>query len=280
MTEHIPESSGNTNCVTEVKVELDDTYINVISFGRGARPLVLIAGASLCDIENGEAVANACSVFLDDFRVHLLFRRKVMRRGFTTGQMGDDIIKALRHIGVARADFYGVSQGGMIAQTIAINYPDAVRSLVLCSTLSRSGEMMKNTANEWLRLAGARDVVGLNRYFAERVYSEAFRAANADAFKALENTGTDEDCARFEVQAEACRDFDVYDDVGRIKCPSLVIGAGRDMILGCEGSRETAALLGCRLVVYEDAAHAVYDECADLKELVKGFLLSAESAGA
>ena len=57
---------------------------------------------------------------------------------YTLGDMAADAVGLLDHLGIERAHIMGASMGGMIAQTLAINHPDRVRSLI--SVMSQPGE--------------------------------------------------------------------------------------------------------------------------------------------
>ena len=57
--------------------------------------------------------------------------------GYTISDMAQDAIGLLDHLGVERAHVTGVSMGGFIAQTVAIEYPHRVLSLV--SIMSSTG---------------------------------------------------------------------------------------------------------------------------------------------
>ena len=57
---------------------------------------------------------------------------------YTLSDMAADAIGLLDHLGIERAHVMGASMGGMIAQTVAIEHPERVRSLI--SVMSMPGE--------------------------------------------------------------------------------------------------------------------------------------------
>jgi pimeloyl-ACP methyl ester carboxylesterase len=52
-------------------------------------------------------------------------------RPFSFEQSAEDAVALLRHLHVAKADFFGYSNGGHMALEIALRHPEVVRSLVL-----------------------------------------------------------------------------------------------------------------------------------------------------
>lgn len=261
----------------EIKIPMDDTYLNVIRFGHGSKNMVMIAGVTLIGMEGqGEGVAAAFAQFADAFTVYLFERRKVLPEGFTVEDMAEDIYCALRQLGVESACVYGASQGGMIAQCLAVRYPRLVEKLVLCSTQCRATERMKAAVEQWLQLAAQKDVVAINRCFFEMVYSAAFLESVKDLLPALEKVGTEEDCARFAILAEACQRFDIADKMEKIACPVLVIGGEDDRVIGPEGSRDIVEHLHCDCIMYDAGSHAVYDENPAVKEEMFRFFQEAQ----
>ena len=65
---------------------------------------------------------------------------------YTLSDMAADGVALLDVVGVERAHVAGVSMGGMIAQTIAIEHPDRTRSLA--SIMSTTGELAYGRATE------------------------------------------------------------------------------------------------------------------------------------
>lgn len=56
------------------------------------------------------------------------------RRPFTMGEMVEDAVGLLDHLGIRKCHVAGLSMGGMIAQHLALNHPERVERLVLWST--------------------------------------------------------------------------------------------------------------------------------------------------
>ena len=67
----------------------------------------------------------------------------VGRPAYLLSDMAGDTVGLIDHLGIERAHVVGVSMGGMIAQTLAIEHPQRVLSL--CSMLSTTG-------SRWLRM--------------------------------------------------------------------------------------------------------------------------------
>ena len=63
-----------------------------------------------------------------------------MNKGYSTRDMAEDLAFGMQTLGITRAKVLGVSQGGMIAQYLAIDHPELVDRLVLAVTLSRPNE--------------------------------------------------------------------------------------------------------------------------------------------
>ncbi len=263
--------------VTETRYPLDNTYMSLIRFGNGPRNLVILSGVSLSGLEGqGEGVAKAYEQFAKDFTVYLFDRKKVLPSGYRVEDMAEDVYRILSMIGVSHADVYGVSQGGMMAQCLAIRHPDLVRKLVLCSTLCRASETMRLVVSQWLQYAEEEDVVGLNRCFFHQVYSPAFLDQVRDLLPSLEKVGTAEDCKRFMILAQACADFDVSDSVSSIQCPALVIGDTNDQVIGPDALHELSEKINGECYLYDQYSHAVYDEAPDIKTRIYEFLMREE----
>ncbi|MEE0434779.1 MAG: alpha/beta hydrolase [Peptococcaceae bacterium] len=260
----------------EIKLPIDDSYINVIHFGQGSEAVVIISGVSLTGLEGqGEAVAESYRLFAEKYSVYLFERKKVLKEGYTVEDMAEDIVQAMDVLHISASYIYGVSQGGMIAQVLAIKYPEKVKKLALCSTMSRPTATMKKVTENWLALAASQDVVALNRNFFQVVYSAAFLESVQALLPTLEKAGNAEDCVRFGILVNALLHFDVYQQLDQIKCPVLVIGDKNDQTIGIEGAYEIIDKLGCERDIYDQYSHAVYDEAPDIQEKLVTFFTGA-----
>ena len=258
-------------------VRCDDFEMRFFRFGNGSRAFVILPGLSVQSVMGAAAdIAAAYADFTGDYTVYVFDRRTELPERYSVYQMGLDTAAAMRALGLRDADIFGASQGGMMAQVIAIEAPDLVRRLVLGSTTSRFKPEDAPLFEEWIRLARAKDGPALYDAFGKAIYPEAVYAQYRDVLRAAGETVTDEDFQRFVILTEGIRGFDVTDKLDRIQCPTLVIGVYEDAVLESDATMEIAVKLdekpGFSLFLYTGYGHAAFDTAPDYRARMLRFL--------
>jgi 3-oxoadipate enol-lactonase len=70
-------------------------------------------------------------------------------------ELAGDAVRVLDELGIESAHVYGLSMGGMVAQEMAIRFPDRVRGLVLGGSTAGGPRAIRPTLREWKALLGA-----------------------------------------------------------------------------------------------------------------------------
>ena len=161
----------------------------------------------------------------------------------------------------------------MIAQYIAINAPEKVNKLVLAVTLSKSNEILEDTINNWIEKAKNSDYKGIMVDTAEKSYTGKYLEKNRKVYRLLGLFEKNVKYERFIIQAKSCLTHNAYSKLESIKCPTLIIGARKDKVLGIEGSEEMAKQIKLsEIFVYEEYSHGVYEQAKDFNSRVLEFL--------
>lgn len=259
----------------EIETAADGRFeMDYFRFGReDGRPVVMIPGLSLISVmKSAELVARQYELWAEDYQVFVMDRSRMLPEDCDVSKMAEDTARAMDLIGIRDAALFGVSQGGMIAQAMAARRPDLAGCLVLGSTASFISPDLEDVIDRWLNLAKAGDLKELIMTFAESVYTKEFVEKNRKAFQVMDRMVTEEDLARFQIMGRALAGFDMTDSLEDIRCPSLVISAEGDQVIGSEYSRQLAEALGGELYIYEGYSHAVFDEAPDYPERIYRFL--------
>ena len=246
-------------------------------FGHGEKTLVVLPGLSVQSVMGlAEAVAEAYQLLADSFTIYVFDRRKELPPAYSVHEMAQDTAKAFRVLGLDRMSVFGASQGGMIAMVLAIEHPDLVQKLVLCSTSARLEETQYQTVEKWVQLAKAGDARALYLAFGEALYPHDVFEQSRDFLVQAAETVTDQDLTRFIIMAEGVKGFDIVDDLEKIACPVFLAGSNDDQVLGADASGQIAERLSGRrdfaIHMYDGYGHAVYDTTPDFKERMLGFL--------
>ncbi|MFK8022347.1 MAG: alpha/beta fold hydrolase [Ilumatobacter sp.] len=180
---------------------------------------------------------------------------------YLLSDMAADGIGLLDHLGIARAHIAGVSMGGMIVQTMAIEHPDRIASLT--SIMSTTGDPRVGQAapeardallappptdrESYIEASTRYDVWASKRY----VDHNALRArAAADFDRCFYPEGSTRQLAAIYAsgdRTEALRGLDV---------PTLVIHGRDDTLIVPTGGEATAsAILGSKYLLLADMGH-------------------------
>lgn len=256
------------------EIAIGNTVMDYITFGEGEKTLVLIPGLSFKTVRKfAEAFSFMYRIFGKDYKVYVFDRKRQLSIGYTIKNMADDLAYAMKEIGIERADIIGISQGGMIAQYLALDHPQLVNKLVLCVTMSRLNDTVRRVVSDWVRMAVNDDYEGIAEDMMKIVYSDAYVERFGRYFPLISRFGKPKDMGQFAIRARACLTCNCYDRLGEISCPVFVIGAKKDLVLTGEASEEIAEKLGCEYYMYEDMGHSAYEEAPDFNRRILEFLL-------
>ena len=257
-------------------IQIDGADMEYIRFGAGKRILVMLPGLgdSLRTLKGTQfPMALMYRMFTKDFTVYAFSRKAHLPEGYTTRMMARDQAEAMNQLGIEKADVFGVSMGGMIAQHLAIDFPEKVNKLILAVTSSKPNPILKESIKEWVALAKAGDHTAFMESNLRRIYSEKYYRNNKWMLPLLGKVTKPKSYKRLFVQAEACLNHNAYEELHRIKAPVFVIGGEKDNALGGEPSREIVAKIpNARLLMYVQWGHGLYEEAKDFNRKVLDFL--------
>ena len=258
-------------------IKLDNTTVNYISFGTGNKNLIIIPGLG-DGLKTVKGLAVPFSImykmFAKDFKVYVFSRKNDLKDDYNTIDMANDIKNILDKIDVDKTYVVGVSQGGMIAQYLAINYPDLVEKLVLVVTLSKQNKIVTTRVNKWIKYANENNYRDLFIDTMENSYQEETLKKYRKMYPLLTKVGKPKNFNRFLIEAKACLTHNAYNKLSKIKCPTLIIGGKKDNIVGVNASYEIHdKIKNSELYIYEEYGHSLYEEAKDFNKRVYDFLL-------
>ncbi len=257
----------------EDKLKISDTEIDYITFGTGKKNLIMIQGLNTGGIRGaGLGLAFMYRIFAKEYKVYLFDRRPNIWAGITVRDFANDIALAMDELKIKNADIFGVSQGGMIAQYLAIDRPDLVHKMVLAVTLAKNNETVKNVIADWIKMTEEGNMKGLVTDMAIKMYSGKYMKRYKPFLPLLTILQKPKDVNRFIALAKSCLTCSAYEELDKIKCPVFVIGGKLDQVVGEEASKEIADKLKCEMYLYENLGHAAYEEAKDFNKRVSEFL--------
>jgi aminoacrylate hydrolase len=199
-----------------------------------------------------------------------------IQREFSVDQMALELVALLDHLQIDRAHIVGLSTGGAIGQTLAIEQPQRVKRLVMCSTWTHCDPWFRRlfeARRVMYRQCGAElhtmfhplwlfppDYV--NEHDAE-IDEERRRAVSA-APPVEVSVGRIDALLRFDRRA----------GLGRIEAPTLIIASNNDYITPSYFARALAQeIRGSQLEILDGGGHSISKTRPEVfNRLVRNFL--------
>ena len=259
-------------------IKIGHTEMEYITFGKGEKILVIIPGLpdGLKTVKGtAKTMALMYRRYAKEYRVYVFSRKNQLENGYTTRDMARDLKEAMDQLGITRAYVKGLSQGGMIAQYLAIDYPEVVEKLIIAVSMAKQNDTIQQVVQGWITMAEKGDYKSFIIDSMEKTYTEDYltRKKYRWMYPLITRIGKPKDFTRFIIQARACLSHNAYEELGKIQCPTLVIGGDRDKVVGINTSEEMAEEIpGSKLVIYPNLGHGAFTETKDFDRQALKFL--------
>ena len=204
---------------------------------------------------------------------------------YEIADMARDALALADHLELDAFHLLGVSMGGAIAQEMAVQAPERVRTFALAVTFAAGGAYARRLAEVW----SAR-VAQVSR---EQHVDELMLMNHSEGFydhpemvefirTAMLNNPHPQPPEAFARQLAACSRHETRDRLGSLTMPTQVIGGERDILVPVWKSREVASLIpGSKLTILPGAPHGLSVERAEeFNALVLDFIREAAATPA
>ncbi|MEU6665931.1 alpha/beta fold hydrolase [Streptomyces sp. NPDC046727] len=192
-------------------------------------------------------------------------------QGYATQQFADDVIAVLDGLGIERADVYGTSMGGRVAQWVAARHPGRVRRLVLGCTSPGGPHAVERDASVRRALAQP-DPEAARQALIDLMYSPGWRTTHPGPYQTLGDPDMPPHARRGHLLAS--NRHDAWDALPKVTAPTLILHGDQDrMAPPANLSLLADRIPDARTHLFPGARHAYFEECrAEASALVSAFL--------
>ena len=257
-------------------LSMNGKTMDYVTFGTGNQPLVIIPGlGDGLETVKGKAQLFSLSYRLlaKHYKIYVFSRINELRQGYTTRDMAADLAEAMETLNLDTAYIMGISQGGMIAQWLAVDFPERVQRLILAVTTAKPSQLARERIEHWQKLSQSGNFKHLMLDIAQHSYTQKSYQKWRFLYNIMGRLGRIKDEKRIVIQSQSCLEHNSLGVLKYIHCPTLILGALEDDVIGVKGSKELEkAISGCQLLILKHSGHALYEENKVFQEAICGFL--------
>ena len=208
-------------------------------------------------------------VIVPDLRGHGRSRR--LPPPYTVTQLASDLARLLDHLGIESAAVLGYSQGGAVAQQLALDHPTRCTRLVLACTYAFNMATLRERIEGHV-VPALLNVLGM-KAFARLVVSRGLKQVARERADWVAGLIAGHDRDRMVSAWRAAMAFDSRRRLAEIKCPTLVVAGSDDEAVPMHHAKMLQhGITGSRLVVIEGGDHAlIWARPGELVKAVEDF---------
>ena len=221
-----------------------DIKIAYVESGPKDAPAVLMGHCFCADHRFWDAHLPACDGFRSirfDTRGHGASGRSDGPYSLT--MLAQDVLGLMDHLGLEQAHYVGVSMGGMIGQTLAIEHQSRLLSLTLVNTTPGYTETQRDLWRERAANVLADGIEPIHEDLMRRWFTDAALAIGLPGARYIAEVIRTFDRRSFASVTAAMCELDTFDRLVDISVPTLVVAAPDDPGV----PRETSELLAARI---------------------------------
>lgn len=186
-----------------------------------------------------------------------------------------DLADLLNHLDTAVVHLVGFSHGARVALQFAADYPERVKSLVLCSATATPNALSRTIIRSWREILERGGVQAMSWAALPTILGDRFLGQNehllGGIIKASEQRNSRDGLMAL---LEGMQSYPDLSELARqVSASTLVISADGDLLVTRDGAQELARLTRGRHVEVNGVGHTIPIEAPEeFRELVLGFL--------
>ncbi len=179
--------------------------------------------------------------------------------------LASDAIDLMDGLGIDKAQFVGISMGGMIAQHVALAAPERIDRLVLVSTTSSYPPEARAMWGDRIAAVRAQGMEPLVAPTLERWFTPPWRQAHPEVMARIGHLIRATPTAGYIGSGQAIATLDTTSRLPELRCPTLVIAGASDAGTPPAMGRKIAEQVpGARFELIDSASHLCNVEQADI----------------
>ena len=147
---------------------------------------------------------------------------------YTLDDLALDAYELFQSLGIEQTHWLGLSMGGMIGQTLILQYPQLFHSLVLADTTSKRPENAKQMWGARIAKAKSEGMSAMVNSTLERWFEHDFREAHPAIMQEMAQGIVSTSVDGFAGCCEAISHINTFERLHEITCPTLIMVGERD----------------------------------------------------